>query len=291
MKTFRMLTIRSLIAGLLFIAAGVLLLMFDSSVLPAAYKPIIFSWQTLVCITGLIFLASRKLLTGLLLIFTGGLFILPELNIESLSFLKSNIWAVVAICVGVALMFHPAWRSRRFDKWKNRAERIRNLSEEQRSEFFDRYRRLHHRSSCRYERCVCKQAKPFHSHNGAAAWKSSISCSEYVEYSTVFGGVHEKVGIKNFRGGEISCIFGGAEIDFSEAQLAEGAHTLEVNSVFGGVVLYVPIDWYIEVRQSQLFGNFVDNRPKPTFEVDEKRMLILEVTAVFGGGEIKLKNS
>jgi predicted membrane protein len=291
MKTFRILTIRSLIAGLLFIVAGVLLLMFDSSVLPAAYKPVVFSWQTLVCITGLIFLISRKLLTGLLLIFTGGLFILPELNIESLSFLKSSMWAVVAICVGVVLMFHPVWHSRRFDKWKNRAERIRNLSEEQRSEFFDRYRRLHHHhSSYRHERAR-KQAKPFHCHNGGAAWKSGVSCSEYVECSTVFGGMHEKIGVKNFRGGEISCIFGGAEIDFSEAQLAEGVHTLEVNSVFGGVVLYVPIDWYIEIRQSQLFGNFVDNRPKPTFEVDEKRMLILEVTAAFGGGEIKLKSS
>jgi len=43
------------------------------------------------------------------------------------------------------------------------------------------------------------------------------------------------------------------------------------------------------VRQTQVFGQFVDNRPKPDFEIDEKRTLIIEANAVFGGGEIKCK--
>jgi len=33
----------------------------------------------------------------------------------------------------------------------------------------------------------------------------------------------------------------------------------------------------------------VDNRPKPGFEVDENRVLIIVANAVFGGGEIKCR--
>jgi predicted membrane protein len=64
---------------------------------------------------------------------------------------------------------------------------------------------------------------------------------------------------------------------------------LELNSVFGGMVLFVPVDWNIEMRTTHVFGDFVDNRPKPAFEVDEKRTLIIEASAVFGGGEIRCK--
>ena len=71
--------------------------------------------------------------------------------------------------------------------------------------------------------------------------------------------------------------------------LFRSIHTLEINSVFGGCVLYLPIEWNIEMRPNHVFGQFVDNRPKPSFEVDEKRKLIMEVNAVFGGGEIKCR--
>ncbi|MDR0414660.1 MAG: cell wall-active antibiotics response protein [Prevotellaceae bacterium] len=294
MKVYRLFTIRSLFTGLLFMAAGVLLLMFNGGLLPPEYKSIIFSWQTLACIAGLFCLfCTRKLFVGMLLILVGGFFMLLELNIESLSFLRGNIWALVIIIVGVNMALFPFWHRRRFSRWRRHAEKINRLSDEQRSELFDRYKRLHRHEHCRDHRTnalffcrrqSCKRRKK------VMAWQVATSTQSYVEYNAVFGGVHEKISAKNFRGGEINCVFGGAELDFSDAQLDKGVHTLEVNTVFGGVVLYVPVDWHIEVRKNQVFGDFVDNRPKPTFEIDEKKMLILEVTAVFGGGEIKLKS-
>ncbi|MDR1343242.1 MAG: cell wall-active antibiotics response protein [Prevotellaceae bacterium] len=292
MKTHRLFTIRSLFTGLLFVAAGVLLLMFDSGVLPIEHKRIIFSWKMLACVIGfLCLLSARKFFIGVILILIGGLFILFELNFESLSFLKVNIWALLIIIVGLNVAIFPIWRRQRFNKWRQRTERIKNLSSEQRFELFDRYRQLHH---CR----DFPAGAPFfyrfrhRCHNSKkknTAGRPGASKSGYVEYNSVFSGLHEKISVKNFRGGEINCIFGGAELDFSEAQLDEGVHTLEINTVFGGVLLYVPVDWRVELRQDQMFGRFVDRRPKPTFEVDEKKTLILEVTAVFGGGEVKLK--
>jgi len=96
---------------------------------------------------------------------------------------------------------------------------------------------------------------------------------------------------ETYKSGSIdrNCVFGGIELDLSEAQLAEGVHHLELNSVFGGIVLYVPVDWRIEINKTQVFGAFVDNRPKPNFEVNENKLLIIEANAVFGGGEIKCR--
>lgn len=286
MKPFRIFTFRSAMFGLFFVAAGVLELLFDYEALPSACKPIIFSWQMLVGVIGFILLfIPRKFFGGLLLMLIGGFFLLLEFS-DLLSFLKGNIWAAIAIIAGLCLIFRPFFRVRRFDKWRSRAERIRNLSESRRCRLFGRYRRLRHRQQG-YERR--RFAHRCYRDKGAA-WRSSVSGAGRIEYSAVFGGSHEKISVKDFRGGEISCVFGGAELDFSEAQLAEGVHTLEVNSVFGGVVLYIPVDWCVELRQSEVFGHFCDNRPKPPFEVDEKRMLILEVTSVFGGGEVKVKH-
>jgi predicted membrane protein len=273
--------------GIFFVAAGVLALLFNCGALPAAYKPIIFSWQMLVSIIGFTLLfIPRKLLGGLLLILIGGFFALLEFS-DLLNFLKGNIWPAIAIIVGLYIMCHPLFHVRRFDKWRGRAERIKNLSGEQRYRLFDRYRNIH-RCQHGYERRRSHRGNG-NGNGGGAAWQSSSSSSGRIEYYAVFGGSHEKISVKDFRGGEITCVFGGAELDFSAAQLAEGIHTLEVNSVFGGVVLYIPVDWCLEVRQSRLFGHFSDNRPKPPFEVDEKRMLILEVTSAFGGGEVKVK--
>jgi predicted membrane protein len=288
----RLFTIRSLFIGLLFVAAGALLLMFDSGMLPAEHKRIIFSWKMLACVVGFLFLLSaRKFFIGVLLILIGGLFILFELNFESLSFLKVNIWALITIVIGLNVAILPFWHRQRFNKWRQRTERIKNLSSEQRFELFDRYRQLHH---CRDFSAGTPLFYRFRNHHRSnkkksTAGRSSASKSGYVEYNSVFSGIHEKISVKNFKGGEINCVFGGAELDLSEAQLDEGVHTLEINAVFGGVLLYVPVDWHVELRQDQVFGRFVDKRPKPTFEVDEKKTLILEVTAVFGGGEVKLK--
>lgn len=278
MKPFRVFTIRSLVIGMLFIAGGVLALLFSCGALPMACKPIIFSWQMLVILIGVIGLfVPHKFFGGLFLALIGGFFMLLEFN-DALSFLRGHIWAIIVIIVGLSVIFQPFFHMRRFHKWHNRAERIKNLPDGQRFELFDRYRHIHHKYGS--GRCYRRRG---------TVWRSSSSDGR-MEYNTVFGGMQETISVKDFKGGEINCVFGGTELDFSDAQLAEGVHTLEVNSVFGGVVLYIPVDWCVEVRQSQVFGGFRDNRPKPAFEVDEKRMLILEVTSVFGGGEIRLKN-
>ncbi len=121
-------------------------------------------------------------------------------------------------------------------------------------------------------------------------WNYCKNESGYVEFNYVFSGTNEKLSMEVFRGGEINCVFGGIELDFYDCQLPEGVTHLELNTVFGGTVLYIPQEWNVEIRGDQVFGNFVDSRPHSGFEIDKNRTLIIKASSVFGGGEIKSRN-
>ncbi len=259
--------IGSIICGLLVIAAGVLLFAFNTGLLPLVYKHVVFSWPMLLIAMGFVFLFSRhKWLGGIILMLIGGFFLLPKLDIEGLSFITQNGWALILMILGVIIVMkalwigrYLPWRTREFrEKWDKRCE--------QHAEEWEKKRR-----------------------GGSHKREKRYTESGYIDRNYVFGGSNEKIDFTDFKGGEINCVFGGMELDLTDSQLAEGVHHLELNSVFGGIVLYVPIDWKVEIRQTQVFGNFVDNRPKPGFEVDENSTLIVEASSVFGGGEIKCK--
>ncbi len=258
--------IGSIIFGLLVVAAGVLLFAFNTGFLPDAYKSIVFSWQMLLIAMGFSFMFSRhKWFGGILLMLIGGFFLLPKLDIEGLDFVKQNGWAIALIVLGIIIIIKAFW-VQKYLPWHNRE--LREKCERRKEQHAERMKNRGNRDR-----------------------DSARNESGYIDRNYVFGGADEKVEIRNFKGGEINCVFGGMELDLSGSQLAEGVHHLELNSVFGGIVLYVPADWNVEIRQTQVFGHFADNRPKIGFEVDEKSTLIIEASSVFGGGEIKCRES
>ncbi|GHT66285.1 membrane protein [Bacteroidia bacterium] len=258
MKTIRHYSLAGCIAfGLLIIAAGVLLLMFNAGALPLAYKPIVFSWQMLMIAFGFVNLFSfRKRIPAIVLILLGSFLLLPKLNIDELAFLRGNGWAVFLIVIGVLFLLHL---------------------------IFAHCSRGHH---CHH----------FHTHNrsrhrGFSVIDDNGSGSGYIDRSYVFNGSKEKIDYKNFKGGEINCVFGGFELDLSDAQLAEGKNVLEINAVFGGITIFVPAHWKVEIAQTQALGGFVDKRPQPSFEVNDNCTLIITGSAVLGGGEIRCKEA
>ena len=113
--------------------------------------------------------------------------------------------------------------------------------------------------------------------------------SGYIDRNYVFGGGEEFIDMTDFKGGEINCVFGGAEIDLSRAQLAEGTHTLSINAVFGGITLFVPPHWKVELHPTSVCGAFEDKRIRSHFDVEENKTLIIAVSTVFGGGEIRTR--
>jgi hypothetical protein len=114
-----------------------------------------------------------------------------------------------------------------------------------------------------------------------------MNSEDYLDVSAVFGTVTRNVISKNFKGGEVNAVFGGAEINLSQADF-EGVVELELNQVFGGTKLIVPANWKIHSEQSAVFGGIEDKRPvQPVSSVAENKVLKLKGDCVFGGIEIR----
>ena len=111
---------------------------------------------------------------------------------------------------------------------------------------------------------------------------------EYIDEFNVFSGSEKKVSIKNFKGGKITSIFGGSEIDLTDAELSDGTNVIELFYMFGGSEIRVPNDWIIINKVTVILGGFSDKRKVATTgQSDPKKTLILRGFVMFGGGEIK----
>lgn len=115
----------------------------------------------------------------------------------------------------------------------------------------------------------------------------SYNHSEFIEEVAIFGGGKRIITSQNLKGGKITAIFGGLEIDLTEANLAEGTTVIEVACVFGGVTLFVRPEWKIEIPVASILGGFADKRQVHKIDIDSTKQLIIKGAAVFGGGEVK----
>jgi predicted membrane protein len=108
---------------------------------------------------------------------------------------------------------------------------------------------------------------------------------DYINEVAVLSGVDRRIISKNFRGGKITTMFGGADLDFSEAKLAEGRNVI---TFFGGTDIRVPKDWKIVLSITSIFGGFDDERRSSSSEnIDEARVLEIKGVVFFGGGNLK----
>jgi predicted membrane protein len=105
-----------------------------------------------------------------------------------------------------------------------------------------------------------------------------------LEETAVFSNVRKSVISKNFAGGEVTAVFGSAEVNLLKAEI-ETVARLEINAVFGSIRLLVPPDWQIKLENNSVFGGVEDKRPENIVASD--KVLVLEANAVFGGIEIK----
>lgn len=105
-----------------------------------------------------------------------------------------------------------------------------------------------------------------------------------LETVALFGGVKKNIISKEFRQGEVTCVFGGAELNMSKADF-NGRAEIELTQIFGGTKLIIPADWEIQSEVVAILGGVEDKRP----EVKESsgKILVLKGTVIFGGIDIK----
>jgi predicted membrane protein len=111
---------------------------------------------------------------------------------------------------------------------------------------------------------------------------------DYIDYVNVFSGGERQIVSQNFRGGKVSAVFGGIELDLTKARMAPGRNEIEIACVFGGATIIVPDNWYVTIEVTPVLGGFSDSRKlSPGRTVDSSSQLVLRGAVVFGGGEIK----
>lgn len=109
---------------------------------------------------------------------------------------------------------------------------------------------------------------------------------DFIDTTSIFGGVKKIVLSKSFKGGELVNFMGGSEINLTQADFT-GCIRIETTNVFGGTKLIVPPTWDVQSEVVAIFGGVDDKRQINGTTVDPNKVLIIEGTCVFGGIDIR----
>lgn len=234
---------------------GVFLLFNNLGFFPSFVRHLVLSWQMLLIAIGVIFFFDRKAghkheNVGILFIFIGILFLLPKIFDVNLSRILIPLLIIV---VGIYFVVIAAVKKDR--------------------EHFS----------------FCNKDRRFRHFNKMPFAETSISEDGTVKRNYAFTGSKEKWNYGKIKDVEIEAVFSGVELDFTQVELSgesEAVH-IKVESVFSGVILYVPEEWNIVIQKTGVFGDFVDRRPCNVIQGAKGKVVIMELEGVFGGGEIR----
>ncbi|MDO3644681.1 LiaF domain-containing protein [Mucilaginibacter sp. L3T2-6] len=109
---------------------------------------------------------------------------------------------------------------------------------------------------------------------------------DYLDAVSVFGSVKKTILSKHFRGGEIVNIFGGAELDFTQADI-NGKVFIDITQIFGGVKMIVPPHWQVVSDIAAVFAGIDDKRLKSTATAGSDKILVLKGVSIFAGVDIR----
>ncbi len=124
---------------------------------------------------------------------------------------------------------------------------------------------------------------------GGSFSKAGVQDDEYIEEVNIFGGSERYITSRNFKGGKVTSIFGGSNINFIDADLSPDNAVIDAFSLFGGCTFIVPSDWNVVIDSTNIFGGYTNKRHFHSVEspINQEKVLVIKGTAIFGGGEIK----
>jgi hypothetical protein len=94
--------------------------------------------------------------------------------------------------------------------------------------------------------------------------EANASSADRLHTFALMGRTRETSTAPAIRGGDITTIMGGSEVDLRQTSIAPGDEvTLEVTNVIGGTVLRVPEGWTIDFRMETVAGGVQDKRQEP----------------------------
>lgn len=238
--------------GLILIVVGAALFLRNAG-FPLPYW--LFSWPVILILVGIYSGVKHKFAnnTWIILIAIGSFFLLDRSMDLSL---QPYFWPIAIIAMGVLFIVRPH-RSRRY-----------------------RFGRM--------------EREEFTENAGTSSWQqpttndsSNIDSNDFLDVNSVFSGVNRNVVSKNFKGGKATCVFGGADIDLTQADI-QGKAEIRLEVVFGGIKLVVPPHWTVINEIDGMFHGVDDKRKFNTASgINPEKILILKGSVVFGGVDIK----
>jgi hypothetical protein len=89
----------------------------------------------------------------------------------------------------------------------------------------------------------------------------------------------------DFRGGDVSAVMGGVELDLRSAQIRDGQEILiDAFAFWGGVEISVPAHWRVVGRVTPVMGGFID---KTSATAEGGPTVVIRGTAIMGAIEVK----
>lgn len=208
----------------------------------------VFSWKTLLIAIGLLVGMKHKFRGGawFIMMLIGGIFLTEELIPWNFNFPRYG-WPLVLVVIGVYMLT------------KRPYARNRNWEDSERKKW----------SAASYREVV-----------------TGPNSDDYLNATAIFGSDNRVVLTKNFVGGDITAIFGGSEINFTQADF-NGTIVIDATAIFGGIELVVPVNWEVKLEVNTIFGGVEDKRPVELLASNPDKMLVIKGTCVFGGIDIK----
>ena len=120
-------------------------------------------------------------------------------------------------------------------------------------------------------------------HGVAMADGTVVGVGEVVDVTAILGAYERRVTTQDFRGGEITAVMGGCELDMRGASI-QGEAVINVFAFWGGVTIKCPPDWSVILQGTPILGGFEEKTIAPA---NNSKRLVIRGYAIMGGVEIR----
>lgn len=116
-------------------------------------------------------------------------------------------------------------------------------------------------------------------------FKGNITLKDSFDEFAILSGIETNIQSQDFKGGKATAILGGIEVDLRGAKLNNNEAFIDVTALMGGVDIYVPQDWRVEVEGTPILGGWSN---KTKFNNDPNApVLKIKCFVMFGGMDVK----
>lgn len=113
----------------------------------------------------------------------------------------------------------------------------------------------------------------------------NITLEDTIDSFAMMSGIETNNQSQQFKGGRATAVMGGIDINLRGSKLYNNQAEMEVNAIMGGVDIYVPDGWRVEVTGFPIFGGWSN---KTKYNTDPNAPLLkVKCFVMFGGMEVK----